>query len=67
MPSKSKAQEKLMRAAAHNKEFSDKAGIPQDVAKEFHEADKKVKANQPPPKKENERNKMKTFIKGSLK
>ena len=40
MPSKSKEQADLMRAAAHNKEFADKVGIPQDVAKEFHEADK---------------------------
>jgi len=29
-----------MQAAAHNKEFADKAGIPQSVAKEFAEADK---------------------------
>jgi hypothetical protein len=40
MPSKSEKQKKLMRAAAHNKEFADAAGIDQDVAKEFHEADK---------------------------
>jgi hypothetical protein len=29
-----------MRGAAHNKEFADKVGIPQDVAKEYVEADK---------------------------
>lgn len=29
-----------MRAAAHNPEFADKAGISQSVAKEFEEADK---------------------------
>jgi hypothetical protein len=40
MPSKSKAQEKLMNAAAHNKEFADKVKIPQSVAKEFAAADK---------------------------
>jgi hypothetical protein len=43
MPSKSKAQEKLMNAAAHNKEFADKVGVPQKVAKEFNEADKAKK------------------------
>jgi hypothetical protein len=43
LPSKSKAQADFMRAAAHNKEFADKAGIPQSVAKEFAEADKKKK------------------------
>ena len=40
MPSKSKEQEKLMNIAAHDKEFADKVGVPQEVAKEFHEADK---------------------------
>jgi hypothetical protein len=44
MPSKSPAQKKLMQAAAHNKEFAKKAGVPQKVAKEFVNADKaKVK------------------------
>lgn len=41
MPSKSKAQEKLMRAVAHNSEFADKVGIPQSVGKEYNSADKK--------------------------
>lgn len=41
MPSKSKAQERFMQAAAHNPEFAKKAGIPQSVAKEFNSADKK--------------------------
>lgn len=41
MPSKSKSQVKLMNAAAHSKEFADKVGVPQKVAREFHEADKK--------------------------
>jgi hypothetical protein len=40
MPSKSKKQRRFMSAAAHSKEFASKAGIPQSVAKEFHEADK---------------------------
>lgn len=40
MPSKTKKQKKFMRAAAHNKKFAAKAGIPQRVAKEFVAADK---------------------------
>lgn len=43
MPSKSEKQAKTMRAAAHSKEFAKKVGIPQDVAKEYVEADKKKK------------------------
>jgi hypothetical protein len=43
MPSKSPAQKKMMQAAAHNKEFAKKAGVPQKVAKEFVAADKKKK------------------------
>lgn len=39
MPSKSKAQAKLMAAAAHNPEFARKVGIPQSVAKEYNRAD----------------------------
>ena len=41
MPSKSKAQAKLMRAAAHNPAFARKAGVPTSVAKEFTAADQK--------------------------
>ena len=41
MPSKSKAQANLMRAAAHSKTFAKKAGVPQHVAREFVKADKK--------------------------
>lgn len=41
MPSKSPKQAKTMRAAAHNKEFAKKVGIPQKVAKEFRKEDKK--------------------------
>jgi len=43
MPSKSKAQKKLMQAAAHNKEFAKKVGVPQKVAKEYTKEDKKKK------------------------
>ncbi|AFC21767.1 virion structural protein [Cronobacter phage vB_CsaM_GAP32] len=41
MPSKSKAQAHLMAAAAHNPEIAKDAGIPQDVAHDFNQADKK--------------------------
>lgn len=41
MPSKSKKQERFMQAAAHNKGFAKKAGIPQKVAKEFVRADQR--------------------------
>ena len=43
MPSKSEKQERTMRAAAHDKEFADRMGIDQDVAREFVEADKKAR------------------------
>lgn len=43
MPSKSKAQEKFMQAAAHNPEFAREHRIPQSVAREFVEADQKKK------------------------
>jgi hypothetical protein len=42
MPSKSKSQKRLMDGAAHNPEFAKKVGIPQEVAREFSEADKKA-------------------------
>lgn len=35
MPAQSKAQHRLMEAAAHNPQVAKKAGIPQSVAKEF--------------------------------
>jgi hypothetical protein len=41
MPSKSKAQANMMRAAAHNPAFAKKVGVPQSVAKEFSAADEK--------------------------
>jgi hypothetical protein len=40
MPSKSKAQHKLMEAVAHNPKFAKKVGIPQSVGKDFAKADK---------------------------
>ena len=41
MPSKSAKQARTMRAAAHNKSFAKRMGIPQSVAREFVEADKR--------------------------
>mgnify|MGYP000043478679 CR=1 FL=1 len=40
MPSKSKAQKKLMDAVAHSEKFSKKVGIPMEVGKDFVAADK---------------------------
>ena len=40
MPSKSKAQHKLMTAVAYNPKFAKKVGIPKSVGKDFVEADK---------------------------
>lgn len=40
MPSKSKSQERLMAAVAHNTDFAKKVGIPQAVGNEFNQADK---------------------------
>jgi len=42
MPTKSKAQQRLMLAAAHNPKFAKKTGVPVKVAKEFVTADKKA-------------------------
>ena len=46
MPSKSKAQHKLMAAVANNPEFAKKTGIPKSVGEEFMKADKKMKKYQ---------------------
>jgi hypothetical protein len=43
MPSKSPAQEKMMRAVAHSPEFAAKVGIPQSVGRDFHKADQAKK------------------------
>lgn len=42
MPSKSKAQHRLMQAAAHNASFAAKVDVPQSVAKDFVMADKRA-------------------------
>ena len=42
MVSKSKPQARLMAGAAHNPAFAKKVGVPQSVAKEFNQADKKT-------------------------
>ena len=39
MPSTSSRQARFMAAASHDKEFAKKAGISQDVAKDFNQAD----------------------------
>ena len=44
MPAKSKAQFRLMQAAAHNPDVAKKTGISQNVAKEFTESNVKSKA-----------------------
>ena len=41
MPSKSQKQHNLMEAAAHDRAFAKKAGVPQKVAREFVKADEK--------------------------
>jgi hypothetical protein len=51
MPSKSKAQANMMRAAAHNPAFAKKVGVPTSVAKEFASADAKRGVKQPPARK----------------
>lgn len=40
MPSKSEKQKRFMTIAAKSPEFAKKVNIDQEVAKEFHEADK---------------------------
>jgi hypothetical protein len=40
MPSESKAQHNFFEAVKHNKRFAEKAGVSQDVASEYVEADK---------------------------
>ena len=42
LPTKSKAQQRLMLAAAHSKSFAKKSGVPMSVAKDFVAADQKV-------------------------
>ena len=42
MPSKSGPQARMMAAAAHDKSFAKKVGIPRGVAREFNQADAKT-------------------------
>ena len=44
MPSKSPSQRRLMQAAAHNRAFAKKVGVPVKVAKKFNRADIRAKA-----------------------
>ena len=48
VPSKSPAQRRTMRAAAHNPAFAKKVGVPQDVAREFAQADRQKKRKTTP-------------------
>lgn len=41
MPSESRRQHRTMEAAAHDKEFAEKLGIPQSVAREYVDADER--------------------------
>jgi hypothetical protein len=41
MPSTSPKQARFMNAVAHDKKFAEKADVPQEVGKEFNDADKK--------------------------
>jgi hypothetical protein len=43
MPATSEKQKRLMDAAAHNKTFAKKVGVPQNVAKEYSEKSKGLK------------------------
>lgn len=52
MPSKSREQHEMMVMAANNPKFAKKAGIDQDVAKEFVEKDKEAGLYQSGKKKE---------------
>lgn len=49
MPSTSKKQARTMAAAAHDKGFAKKVGIPQKVAREFNKADQ-AKRKRPAPR-----------------
>lgn len=45
MPSASPKQARLMEIAAKNPKFAKQVGIPQEVAEDFHEADKKKRGS----------------------
>jgi hypothetical protein len=42
VPSKTKSQARLMAAAAHDRAFAKKVGVPQSVARDFNKADVKT-------------------------
>lgn len=46
MPSKTKKQARFMAAIAHSRKFAKKAGVPQSVGREFHQADKRKRRRQ---------------------
>lgn len=56
MPSKSEKQARMMAAAAHDKDFAKKVGVPQDVAKDFNAADEKGKLLSDAMKKRKQKN-----------
>lgn len=47
MPSKSKAQYKLMEIASYNTDFAESRGIKQDAAREWHNEDRKKRKEEP--------------------
>ena len=51
MPSKSKAQQRLMQAAAHNPAVAKQTGVPQAVAKEYAAADRERGSKRLPERK----------------
>lgn len=55
MPSVSKKQHRTMQAAAHNPAFAKKVGIPQSVARDFSEADKRQGKYQAPAKRDSKK------------
>lgn len=50
MPSTTEKQRAFMAAAAKSPEFARQAGVPQSVAREYHEADKRLA--RPPKRKQ---------------
>ena len=51
MPSKTRAQARLMAMAAHDKAAAKRVGVPQSVAKDFNAADQKTGIPKKKPKK----------------
>jgi hypothetical protein len=51
MPSRSKSQQRMMRAAAHNPAFAKKVGVPVSVAREYVDADKRAGKRKLPERK----------------